>query len=102
VWRIFNELATPTGSAGLKEMTKERLKSLGEMAVGQCCIVRQLHGGREFLSRMAAMGFTVGAEVKVIRNYRRGPLITLIRDTRVALGRGEALKVLVEDRNEKA
>lgn len=75
---------------------------LSEIEVGHRCIIRQLRGGNEFLSRMAAMGFTVGAEVKVIQNYRRGPLITLIRDTRVALGRGEAMKVLAEDRNEEA
>jgi ferrous iron transport protein A len=80
----------------------ENLQPLSEIAVGHRSIVRQLHGGNEFLSRMAAMGFTVGAEVKVIQNYRRGPLIALIRDTRVALGRGEAMKVLVEDRNEEA
>jgi ferrous iron transport protein A len=67
------------------------------MAVNHCCTVRQLRGGKEFLARLAAIGFTVGAEVKVIQNYGRGPLIALIRDTRIALGRGEALKVMVEE-----
>ncbi|MEJ2265025.1 MAG: FeoA family protein [Anaerolineales bacterium] len=83
-------------------MAEPHLKFLSDMAAGKRSIVRRLRGGREFLSRMAAMGFTVGAEVKVIQNYGRGPLIALIRDTRIALGRGEALKVLVEETNEEA
>jgi len=59
--------------------------------------VRHLRGGRDFISRMAALGFTIGVEVQVIQNHRRGPLIALVRGVRVALGRGEALKVLVEE-----
>lgn len=49
------------------------------------------------MSRMTALGFTEGVEVQVIQNYRRGPLIALVRGVRVALGRGEASKVLVEE-----
>jgi Fe2+ transport system protein FeoA len=57
--------------------------------------VRQLRGGREIAGRLAALGFTIGAEMTVIQNYGRGPIIVLIRNTRIALGRGEASKVLV-------
>ena len=42
------------------------------------------------------MGFTPGARLRVIQNRGRGPLIVAVRDTRVALGRGEAEKILVE------
>lgn len=76
------------------------MKSLSEIAVGHSSIVHQLRGGKDFLGRMTALGFTIGSEVKVIQNYGHGPLIALIRNTRVALGRGEALKVLVEEINE--
>jgi ferrous iron transport protein A len=48
------------------------------------------------VSRLAALGFTIGAEVTMVQNFGHGPLIVLVRDTRVALGRGEAAKVLVE------
>jgi Fe2+ transport system protein FeoA len=57
--------------------------------------MRQLRGGKDFLSRMGVLGFTKGVEVQVIQNYGNGPLIALVRSVRVALGRGEALKVLV-------
>lgn len=72
------------------------MSPLDEVPSGKRTLIRKLHGGREFVNRMAALGFTLGAEVKVVQNYRRGPLIALVRGSRVALGRGEAAKVLVE------
>ena len=45
---------------------------------------------------MTAHGFTPGAEVTVIQNRSSGPIIVMVRDTRIALGRGEASKVEVE------
>ncbi len=71
--------------------------SLDEVPAGKRMLVRQLRGGKEFVNRMAALGFTVGAEVQMVQNYGRGPLITLVRGVRVALGRGEALKVIIEE-----
>lgn len=68
---------------------------LGELPEGARATVLRLQGGRGFLGRMAALGFTEGAQVVLLQNSGRGPVIVLIRDTRVALGRGEALKILV-------
>jgi len=72
-------------------------RSLAEVPAHRRTRVRHLRGGRDFISRMAALGFTIGVEVQVIQNHRHGPLIALVRGVRVALGRGEALKVLVEE-----
>lgn len=47
------------------------------------------------MGRFAAMGFTPGSRVTVLNNYGRGPLLVLIHGARVALGRGEASRVLV-------
>jgi ferrous iron transport protein A len=44
------------------------------------------------------MGFTSGAEVTVIQNPGFGPVIVNVRDSRIALGRGEANKVIVSKR----
>ncbi len=52
--------------------------------------------GHGFLSRLASLGFTPGAHLRVVQNYGHGPIIVSLRDTRVALGRGEANKILVE------
>lgn len=57
-------------------------------------IIHSIAGGRALASRFAGMGISVGAGVKVLRS-RRGPLILLVSDTRVALGRGEAEHILV-------
>lgn len=70
--------------------------SLEEISAGKRVLVKELRGGKDFVGRMAALGFTEGAEVQVVQNYRRGPLIAVVRGVRVALGRGEALKVVVE------
>jgi len=58
-------------------------------------IVTDLVGGHGLLSRMASLGFTPGAEVTMVQNFGHGPLIVLVRGTRVALGRGEASKIRV-------
>ena len=57
--------------------------------------VISLDGGRGLVSRLAALGFTPGATVNVVRNHGHGPLIVSVLDTQVALGRGEASRVQV-------
>jgi len=76
------------------------LKTLSDLPVGAHGVVDGLCGGRGFIGRLAVLGFTVGAEVAVVQNYGRGPIIVAVRDTRVALGRGEAAKIRVEVRRE--
>jgi ferrous iron transport protein A len=73
------------------------VRKLAELPPGRRCIVRTLKGGRDFMGRMAALGFTTGAVVVVDRNHGHGPLIVSVKDAPVALGRGEAQKVIVEE-----
>lgn len=68
---------------------------LTDLARGEAGLVYALTGGTSFLSRMASLGFTPGAPVRMVQNYGRGALIASIRGTRVALGRGEARRVQV-------
>jgi|Deesub1362B_J571_1020462.scaffolds.fasta_scaffold05873_2 ferrous iron transport protein A len=68
---------------------------LNVLQPGEHGIVVQLAGGRGLLGRMTALGFTPGAEVTVLQNFGRGPLIVRVRDARVALGRGEAGRIFV-------
>lgn len=63
--------------------------------------VIELKGGKEFSTRMASLGITIGSEVKVLQNYGKGPIIILVKNTRIALGRGEAQKIIVGDPSEK-
>lgn len=59
-------------------------------------VIVDLDGGRSFVARCLALGCTPGTEVKMVRNSGRGPVIVSVRDTRVALGRGEAEKLQVK------
>lgn len=70
---------------------------LDELPSGARGRVKGLKGGNTFVSRMASLGLSMGSEVTVRQNYGHGPLIILARDTRLALGRGEARKILVEE-----
>ncbi len=66
---------------------------LNKLGVGEVGVVRGLNGGRGVVSRLAALGFTPDAEVTMMQNFGRGPIIVTVRDTRIALGRGEAGKI---------
>ena len=70
--------------------------SLSSVRSGESVRIRRMAGGHQFLSRLASLGFTPGAHLEVVQNYGHGPIIVRLRDTRVALGRGEAQKILVE------
>ena len=66
------------------------LINLTELEPGRQAVIRKLAGGRFVISRLTALGFTPGAPVTVIRNDRHGPLLVFLRNSRVALGHGEA------------
>jgi ferrous iron transport protein A len=77
-------------------MSKQQEIFLDQLAPGVRGFVSKLQGGRGFLSRLASMGVSVGCQIEVLQNPMHGPLLVLVRDTRIALGRGEAAKILVE------
>ena len=70
-------------------------RTLSSLPAGARGIIHSLLGGHSFGSRIANLGFTVGAPVSVRQNYGHGPMIVALRGTLVALGRAEAAKVLV-------
>lgn len=74
-------------------------KPLSEVTNGKKAIVKELSGGKSFVTRMAALGVLPGVKVEIVRNPARGPLIIKVRGSYWALGRGEAAKVLVQEEN---
>jgi len=79
----------------LAPMPKNEVISLSALHPGEQGVVVELAGGRGLLGRMTSLGFTPGAEVTIVQNFGRGPLIALVRGARIALGRGEAGRVYV-------
>jgi ferrous iron transport protein A len=77
-------------------MNRQTRVPLDQLPIGAHAVVRQFGGGKEFASRLAAMGLSVGSRLEVLQNRGGGPILVLVRDTRIALGRGEAMKILVE------
>ncbi len=68
---------------------------LVDLEPGGKALVRQIEGGRAVIARLAALGFTPGAPVKVIRKNEHGPLLVTLRGTQIALGHEEADRILI-------
>jgi ferrous iron transport protein A len=83
-------------------MTGEKMASpnhstpLSDLPAGRQGFVHSLHGGHDFCSRLANLGFTTGALITVVQNYGGGgPMLVSLRGALVALGRTEAAQVFV-------
>lgn len=70
--------------------------SLAELPANDHAKILCFTGGHSMINRLAALGFTPGAKIDMAQNYGHGPLIVMVRGARVALGRGEASKIIVE------
>ena len=77
-------------------MDHTNIISLTELSVDHHATISAFHIGNVEATRLVSLGFTPGAEVSMTQNYGRGPLIVTVRGTRVALGRVEAAKILVQ------
>ena len=75
---------------------QHRKVKLSDVAAGEIATITDFQGGRMVNSRLASLGFTPGVRLDMSQNYGHGPLIVKVRGTRVALGRGEAAKIIVE------
>jgi Fe2+ transport system protein FeoA len=83
---------TRSGIEGRK--TDKKLFPVTSLGEGEEGVIHSISGGLGLISRLAGMGVVPGTEIKVLRN-NRGPVIVLVNNTRVALGRGQASKILV-------
>lgn len=79
-------------------MIRDGVMPLSSLEMGESGTVVQLEGGAGLVGRLAALGFTPGTTVQVVRNSRHGPLIVSVLDTHIALGRGQASRVYVARR----
>lgn len=55
-----------------------------------------IRGGQRLRKRLADLGLTPGTQLRVVQVHRSGPMIIAIKqDTRMAIGRGMAHKLIV-------
>ncbi len=69
--------------------------ALRALPIGSSARVAALTGGHQLMARLAALGLTPGTRLEMAQNPSNGPVIVLVRDTRLVLGRGEAAHILV-------
>lgn len=70
--------------------SQKNITSLAQISAGQKVQVKSITGGANRLGRLASMGLTTGANVAIVQNYPKTPLIIKVRETLIALGRLEA------------
>lgn len=69
---------------------------LTNMKEGQTGIIITVDGGKGATKRLADLGLTTGTEIKVIRKALfSGPVKIQVRGSRMVIGRGLALKIIV-------
>ena len=71
---------------------------LAALSVGDEGEIVEMRGGRGMLQRLSDMGFTPSARVKVLASCPPGPMLIGVRDARIALGRGVAMRIMVRER----
>jgi ferrous iron transport protein A len=71
------------------------MKSLDEIEVGKKVRIVKILGGYGLVRRLVSLGLTIGVELLIINN--QGPIIIKLGDSNIAIGRGIARKVLVEE-----
>jgi Fe2+ transport system protein FeoA len=69
---------------------------LSDLPAGKMGVVCRLEGDKEFMNRVASLGFTPGAQVSVLNNPSRGPMIVSMYNAHLALGRQEADLIQVD------
>ena len=87
--------AVPLGEAEGAGRPPGEAVPLVELDPGEQATLSHFAAGRGLVGRCLSLGFTPGAALQMVHNARHGPVIVLVRDTRVALGRKEAHKILV-------
>jgi ferrous iron transport protein A len=68
---------------------------LSMLSAGEEAQLVDIRGGHGIRRRLSAMGLNPGMKVTVVQNAMRGPIILGVMDSRIALGRGMAHKILV-------
>jgi Fe2+ transport system protein FeoA len=70
---------------------------LRTLSFGKEAKITKIIGGCNLTKRLSEMGLTYGTKIKVVSEFCGGPVLIEVRDTRLALGRGVATKIYVEE-----
>ena len=79
----------------LKPGEQSRIIPLAIAYPGQKVRVVSIVAGRGLRQRLISMGLNVGSEIEVIKSGAPGPFLIAVKETRLAIGRGIAYKIMV-------
>ena len=69
---------------------------LAGVTSGHTVHVIGLDGGAGMQGRLLALGLVKGAQIRIIANEGRGPLLVALGESRMTIGRGMAGKIVVQ------
>jgi Fe2+ transport system protein FeoA len=79
----------------MKSDSAARIMPLAMVSVGEHVRLVKVNAGEKLVCRLGSMGLTPGVEMRVLQDSG-GPKTVCVRDSRIALGKGVAHKILVE------
>lgn len=88
----FNTFHTPSGTP---EQSSSSCFPLSLTSRADRVRIIDFLSGQRMDERVKDMGLAPGVEVKVLQNDGSGPLLLLVGETRLALGKGMARKIMV-------
>jgi ferrous iron transport protein A len=78
----------------MEEMT---LKPLSQVREGRTVMIIRIDAGCGLNNRLAAMGLLPRVQIKVVNNHHPGPFVIDLKGSKMALGRGMANKIMVQE-----
>jgi ferrous iron transport protein A len=90
-------MPSSNGSQGSDGAAPERAGGfpLAMAREGDSLIIGSMHGSRNYRRQLMDMGLRPGGRIRVLRAGSRGPVLVLVGETRLGIGRGMAEKIEV-------
>ena len=76
-------------------MEEKKRRPLSKVRAGETVKLAGIEAGRGLHSRLAAMGLVRNVEITVVSNSETGPFVISVKNSKMMLGRGMALKIMV-------
>lgn len=73
------------------------LKPLSIINEGKTVKVKEIYAGFGLMRRLMEMGFIKNTKIRVIKSSFNGPMIIALDNSRFALSRGIAMKIMVQE-----
>ncbi|MEA1899967.1 MAG: FeoA family protein [Thermodesulfobacteriota bacterium] len=70
--------------------------TLSRIDPGEEVTLIDIEGGRGVRSKLYSMGLVPGITLKILNRKGSGPVMIAVKDSRLAIGRGMAGKIIVE------